>query len=161
MITFAEGLLFVTAAGMLLGRREISAGARFLGIGVGRVVGMLQGARVKYEQRTRGTELYELHRSVKRGLADMSTIGNDLASIRSGSISAMPVSGGALRQPAPNMLPVGAAPTAGINGAAIPTNTAVKTNTGLHVFENTLEIEQLKHLIGEEEAKDRNSKRAQ
>ena len=122
MITLAEALVVVTAAGLLLGKREISAGAKFFGHGVGRLVGTMQGMRFKYEQKTRGTALYALHRNVKRGLEDMGTIGSDLASIRSG---------GSIPVPQP---PV-----------SIPPH--LSRNTGMHVFENTLEIDKLKQYI--------------
>ena len=90
MISFGEALVVISAAGFLLGKREITAGARFFGLGIGRVVGMLQGLRIKYEEKSRGTQLYKLHRTVKRGLDDMSTIGNDLATISSGNITNTP-----------------------------------------------------------------------
>ena len=128
MITLAEALVVVTAAGLLLGKREISAGAKFFGQGVGRLVGTLQGMRFKYEQRTSGTALYALHRNVKRGLEDMGTIGSDLASIRSG---------GSIPAPHP---PVSSPPP-------------LSRNTGMHVFENTLEIDKLKQYIEVESKK--------
>ena len=154
MLTLAEALVVVTAAGVLLGKKEISAGARMLGVGVGRVVGMLQGARVKYEERTRGTELYELHRSVKRGLEDMGTIGSDLVSIRTGNVNQA--------APSPPLPMIQKPAVAGhfphphplfARGTVTSSPVSQKENTGLRVFENGLEIDELKFLIQAEEEK--------
>jgi len=132
MLTLAEALVVVTAAGFLLGKKEIRAGSRFLGVGVGRVVGMLQGARLKYEHKTQGTHLYELHRNVKRGLEDMGTIGTDLASIRSGNVAGAQAS----RISTPESM-----------HATSPSRLSV----GMQVFENGLEIEKMQTLIAAEE----------
>mgnify|MGYP001088499533 CR=1 FL=1 len=88
-ITTAEVLVVVTGAGLLLGRREITRGARVVGWSVGKLVGSLQGIRMKYEEKTHGTQLYKLHKHVKDGLADMGTIGTDLNALsgRGGSMT--------------------------------------------------------------------------
>ena len=77
-ITTAELLVVVTGAGMLLGRKEITRCARVVGWSMGKFVGSLQGIRIRYEQKTHGTQLYQLHKQVKDGLVDMRTIGSDL-----------------------------------------------------------------------------------
>jgi len=82
-VSLAEVLVLVTGAGMLLGRKEITLMARSLGRGLGRVVGTLQGLRVKYEEKSQGSQLYQLHKNVKDGLTDMGTIGADLNSLSS------------------------------------------------------------------------------
>jgi hypothetical protein len=138
MISFGEAVVVVTAAGMLLGRRELVAGARFLGLGFGRMVGLLQGARIKYEEKSQGTELYNLHRSVKRGLDDMGTIGTDIASIRSGNV-----------QSNTNRFTPGAA-TASTHLAGAPLTTR-PVNTGLFVFQGQEEINETLSLIRQEE----------
>lgn len=141
MISFGEAVVVVTAAGMLLGRRELVAGARFLGLGFGRVVGLLQGARIKYEEKSQGTELYNLHRSVKRGLDDMGMIGTDLASIRSGNV-----------QSNTNRFAPGAATaTTHLAGAPLTTMASRPVNTGLFVFQGQEEINETLSLIRQEE----------
>ena len=143
MISFGEAVVVVTAGGMLLGRRELVAGARFLGLGFGRVVGLLQGARIKYEEKTQGTELYNLHRSVKRGLDDMGTIGTDLASIRSGNV----LSNTSRFTPGP-------AAMSAISTGSPPSITVPRpVNTGLYVFQGQEEINETLTLIRQEEEK--------
>jgi hypothetical protein len=83
-ITLAELLVLVTGAGLVLGRREITIAAHGLGRGLGRVVGTLQGLRFKYEEKTQGSKLYQLHKNVKDGLNDMGSITADIYSIRNG-----------------------------------------------------------------------------
>ncbi len=80
--------MVVTGAGLLLGRREITHGSKILGWSIGKLVGSLQGIRMKYEEKTHGTQLHKLHRSVKEGLVDMSSIGTDLNALsgRGGTI---------------------------------------------------------------------------
>ena len=83
-VSFAEVLVVVTGAGLLLGKREILQGSRLLGNTLGRGVGYLHGVRAKYEQKSQGTRVYEMHKNVKMGLQDMGTIGRDLQMVGTG-----------------------------------------------------------------------------
>jgi len=83
-VSLGELLVVVTGAGMLLGRKEITLMARSVGRGLGRMVGTLQGLRTKYEDKSKGSQLYQLHKNVKDGLHDMSTIGADISSLSTG-----------------------------------------------------------------------------
>ena len=87
-VSITEVMVVVTGAGLLLGRREITYGSKILGWSIGKLVGSLQGIRMKYEEKTHGTQLHKLHRSVKEGLVDMSSIGTDLNALsgRGGTI---------------------------------------------------------------------------
>lgn len=89
-VSFAEVLVVVTGAGLLLGKREILQGSRLLGHALGRGVGFLHGARMKYEQKSHGTRVYQMHKNVKKGLDDMSTIGRDLQMVGSGNLARSP-----------------------------------------------------------------------
>jgi hypothetical protein len=80
-VSFAEVLVLVTGAGMLLGRQEVVAGSRLLGIGLGRIIGTFQGIKEKYEEKSRGSDMYKLHSSVREGLMDLTTIGADIVRI--------------------------------------------------------------------------------
>ena len=80
-VSFAEVLVVVTAAGVLLGRRDIIAGSKVVGTAFGRIVGTLHGMRAKFEQQSKGTELQQVHSSVRHGLNDMRTIGYDLMTV--------------------------------------------------------------------------------
>jgi len=80
-ISFGELLVVVTGAGLLLGRREIALGSKLFGNGIGRIIGTLQGMKIKYDNKTKGTKLQSLHREVRQGINDVSTIGYDLSSL--------------------------------------------------------------------------------
>jgi Sec-independent protein translocase protein TatA len=67
-ISFAELLVFVTGAGLLLGRKELLVGAKYTGLVVGRVIGTLHGLKANYEATSQQTELKTLHNSVRTGL---------------------------------------------------------------------------------------------
>lgn len=90
-MSFGEVLVLVTGAGILLGRREIVEGSRMLGKGLGRVIGIATGVRRRYDEKSAGTRLYQVHSQVNRGLADMSVIGRDLYMVgKMGSSAAIP-----------------------------------------------------------------------
>ena len=59
-VSFAEVLVLVTGAGLLLGRREILQGSRVAGKMLGRGVGVLQGVRIRYEEKTRGSRVHQM-----------------------------------------------------------------------------------------------------
>jgi hypothetical protein len=83
-VSFAEVLVLVTGAGMLLGKKEITQGARIIGKMVGKGVGLLQGVRVRYDEKSRGSRVYQMHSNVRMGLQDMNTIGRDLVMVGTG-----------------------------------------------------------------------------
>ena len=83
-VSFAEVLVVVTGAGLLLGRKEILQGSRVVGKMLGRGVGLLQGVRLRYDEKTRGSRVHQMHTNVKKGLRDMNTIGLDLAMVGTG-----------------------------------------------------------------------------
>ena len=66
--SFTELLVVVTGAGFILGRKEVTAGAKVLGNIVGQFVGSMQGLRFRYEQKAKDSELRTLHTSVRSGL---------------------------------------------------------------------------------------------
>jgi hypothetical protein len=69
---------------MLLGKKEITQGARIVGKMVGKGVGLLQGVRVRYDEKSRGSRVYQMHSNVRMGLQDMNTIGRDLVMVGAG-----------------------------------------------------------------------------
>ena len=148
MFSFGELFVVVTAAGILLGKHEIKAGARYIGIGLGRMIGMLQGVRIRYEEKSRGTQLYELHRSVKRGLDDVGTIGSDLHSIGSGRFvdHIQPTTGTAARAAAETATATATARAVAAAAASIPAN--FKLDNG----SNPYEVAYLSRLILAEDA---------
>jgi hypothetical protein len=113
-VSFAEVLVLVTGAGLLLGRQEILQGSRMAGKMLGRGVGVLQGVRIRYEEKTRGSRVHQMHSNVKMGLRDMNTIGMDLAMVGTG-------------MPTPSQLSTGAVAPA---NASTHTNRVTATTAG-------------------------------
>lgn len=89
-VSFGEVLVLVTGAGILLGRREIVEGSRMLGKGLGRMIGIATGVRRRYDEKSAGTRLYQVHSQVNRGIADMSVIGRDLYMVGKMGSTAIP-----------------------------------------------------------------------
>lgn len=98
-ISFAELVVLITGASFLLGKREIVASARVVGRGLGKIVGTMQGVRIKFEEKSRGTQFFDLHSSIKRGLRDVSTIGSDLVSVGVGDSGAQITTNGTMPTP--------------------------------------------------------------
>jgi len=80
-VSYGEIFVFITAAGLVVGKNELILGARFLGGAIGQVVGLLQGLSAKYHDTSRKNKLYKLGEGVKKGLDELSAIKLDLYSI--------------------------------------------------------------------------------
>ena len=50
--------------------------------------------RVRYEEKTRGSRVHQMHSNVKMGLRDMNTIGMDLAIVGTGMPPPVPLQQG-------------------------------------------------------------------
>lgn len=83
-ISFGGFFVLMATAGFIFKKSEILMGARFLGRGLGKVVGSMQGMRIKFETETSKSEVHGLHSSVRQGLQDVRSIGNDVLSVTSG-----------------------------------------------------------------------------
>ena len=70
-------------------------------------MGYLHGVRAKYEQKSQGTRVYEMHKNVKMGLQDMGTIGRDLQMVGTGG-SAFAQAPMSAPMSAPASVPMGA-----------------------------------------------------
>ena len=123
-VSFTEVLVVITAAGVLLQRKDIVAGSRMCGTAFGRIVGTLQGMRTKFEQQSKGTEMYQLHSSVRHGLMDMRTIGYDLVNVSPFNQGPLPT----FPSPPPTVTGAEAA-----GAAAIATATSTTRNPPLRV----------------------------
>ena len=81
MVSFGEVVVVVTLAGLLLRKKELVPMARLMGSTFGKLVGTLQGLRLRYETMYKGTQLSELHSNVRKGMDDLRTVAYDLSSL--------------------------------------------------------------------------------
>lgn len=81
MFDISWGEIFVVGAvGVALtGRRDMPAACRFLGSQVGRVVGLLQGARARADQFAHHNELKQLQNEFRSGLRELDQVKMELA----------------------------------------------------------------------------------
>ncbi|KAG7336483.1 hypothetical protein IV203_027532 [Nitzschia inconspicua] len=81
MFDISLGEIFVVSAvGMALtGRRDLPAACRFVGSQIGRVVGLLQGARARADQFAHQNELKQLQNEFRSGLRELDQVKMELA----------------------------------------------------------------------------------
>ena len=73
-------LLVVTGLGFaLVGKKDLPKAAGFVGTRVGRVVGLLQGARARADSFAQQTELQQLHNELKSGLRELDAVKSEMA----------------------------------------------------------------------------------
>lgn len=73
-------LLVVTGLGFaLVGRKDLPKAAGFVGNRVGRIVGLLQGARARADSFAQQTELKQLHNELKSGLRELDAVKSEMA----------------------------------------------------------------------------------
>ena len=81
MVSFGEVVVIVTAAGLLLRRKELVPMARLLGSSIGKLVGTMQGFRMRYEKMYKGTEIFELHGNVRKGIDELRNVAYDVSAL--------------------------------------------------------------------------------
>ena len=81
MFDISWGELFVVGAvgATLAGRKDLPAACRFLGSQIGRVVGLLQGARARADRYTAHHELKQLQNELRSGLRELDQVKTELA----------------------------------------------------------------------------------
>lgn len=106
-ISWGETCLLVGASFYFIGRKDLPTASRFLGSQVGRIVGLLQGARVRADRFTAQHELRQLQNEFRSGLRELESVRSELAV----SVSSQGLFGRTLgatvpaanRKPAPNL----------------------------------------------------------
>jgi Sec-independent protein translocase protein TatA len=88
MFDVSWGELFVMTGLSLavIGRRDLPKAARFAGGQVGRVVGLLQGARVRADRFAQQNELRQLQNQLRAGLRELDAVKAEIATSTSGAI---------------------------------------------------------------------------
>ena len=81
--SFAQMCLVISAAAVLMGRRETLTVSRYMGNGLGRLVGTLQGYRTKYESSAKDSALYEIQSTVRKELNELQGVSLDMSMVSS------------------------------------------------------------------------------
>jgi Sec-independent protein translocase protein TatA len=81
MFDISWGEVFVVGAvgAALAGRRDLPTACRFVGSQLGRVVGLLQGARVRADRFTAQNEMRQLQNELRSGLRELDQVKTELA----------------------------------------------------------------------------------
>ena len=81
MLDVSWGELFVvTGLGFaLIGKKDLPKAAGFVGNRIGRIVGLLQGARARADTFAQQTELKQLHNELKSGLRELDVVKSEMA----------------------------------------------------------------------------------
>jgi hypothetical protein len=82
-ITWGETFVLTGLGFALIGRKDLPKAAHFLGAQVGRVVGFLQGVRVRADRFTEHHEIRALHNELRSGLRELDAVRVELATAAS------------------------------------------------------------------------------
>mmetsp|Transcript_3264 Transcript_3264/g.4872 ORF Transcript_3264/g.4872 Transcript_3264/m.4872 type:complete len:235 (+) Transcript_3264:132-836(+) len=78
-VSWGESFLLVGASFYFIGRKDLPKASRFLGTQIGRMVGLLQGARVRADRFTAQHELRQLQNEFRSGLRELESVRSELA----------------------------------------------------------------------------------
>lgn len=78
-ISWGETFVIAGVSVYVIGRKDLPRAARFLGVQVGRVVGLLQGARVRADRFTAQNELRQLQNEFRSGLRELESVRSEMA----------------------------------------------------------------------------------
>lgn len=77
-ISWGEIVVLGSVGAALAGRRDLPSACHFLGLQVGRVVGLLQGARARADRFSAQNELRQLQNELRSGLRDLDQVKTEL-----------------------------------------------------------------------------------
>ncbi|CAM9870584.1 unnamed protein product, partial [Discosporangium mesarthrocarpum] len=78
-ISFGELIVIGSATLLILGKKDMPLVFRMLGRGLGKVSGMVQGARIKMNDMSEGSELLKLQQEIRASIDDVKTIRAEVA----------------------------------------------------------------------------------
>uniref|UniRef100_K3X1U0 Uncharacterized protein n=1 Tax=Globisporangium ultimum (strain ATCC 200006 / CBS 805.95 / DAOM BR144) TaxID=431595 RepID=K3X1U0_GLOUD len=81
MVSWGEIFVTVTAAGYLLGRKELPKIAHFVGLYSGRSVGAIVRAKKEFFDATKDSEIVKLQQEFQKGIAELNEIRSELTSV--------------------------------------------------------------------------------
>jgi Sec-independent protein translocase protein TatA len=129
MFDISWGEVFVVGAvgAALAGRRDLPSACRFVGSQLGRVVGLLQGARVRADRFTAQNEMRQLQNELRSGLRELDQVKTELAVAASMGRSLGTTTASANRLKPTRIPPPSAAAAAAAATTTNNTNSALKT----------------------------------
>jgi Sec-independent protein translocase protein TatA len=78
-IGWGETFVVIGVSFYFIGRKDLPRAARFMGTHVGRVVGLLQGARVRADRFAAQSELRQLQNELRSGLRELDAVRSEMA----------------------------------------------------------------------------------
>ena len=78
-IGWGETFIVIGAAMYFIGRKDLPRAARFAGTQTGRIVGLLQGARVRADRFAAQSELRQLQNELRSGLRELDVVRSEVA----------------------------------------------------------------------------------
>lgn len=78
-VSWGETFIVIGAALYITGRKDLPRAARFAGTQTGRVVGLLQGARVRADRFAAQSELRQLQNELRSGLRELDAVRSEVA----------------------------------------------------------------------------------
>jgi Sec-independent protein translocase protein TatA len=93
-VSWAETLILFGVGTYLVGRRDLPVATRFLGKQVGRVVGVLQGARARADRFAADSELTKLHAELRSGLRELDMVRGEMATAAGSGLVGRGLGGG-------------------------------------------------------------------
>ncbi|EJK56239.1 hypothetical protein THAOC_23916 [Thalassiosira oceanica] len=86
-VSWGEAAVLAGAGLVLIGRRDLPAASRMLGTQVGRIVGLLQGARLRADRFASDHQLRRLQNEFRSGLRELDAVKAELAGSTDGGMS--------------------------------------------------------------------------
>ena len=78
-ISWGETVVIIGISVAAIGRKDLPKASKFLGNKVGKVVGLLQGARARADLFAQSNELNALQNELRSGLRELDTVKGELA----------------------------------------------------------------------------------
>lgn len=80
---FLEAFVAITIGSYFLNRKDLKFIARGAGALIGKTIGTMQAMRIQMDTKSRKSDMYQLHGSIKQGLQGVKSITSDIAAIAS------------------------------------------------------------------------------
>ena len=78
-VSFGEVMILTGVSIAVIGRKDLPLASKFLGTQIGRIVGVLQGARIRADRLAMDSELKNLQSEVRSGLRELDMVKGELA----------------------------------------------------------------------------------
>lgn len=78
-VSWGELAVLIVAGVYLVGKEQLPAGARMVGMQLGRLVGMVQGARIRADRLAGTSELKQLQEQLRAGLREIELVKSEFS----------------------------------------------------------------------------------